>query len=82
MSCLLATPLKFDNNTGHVQIMGGQDPSTSALSVQGIVGINNSDNSAAVRLGYSSTDTTFKIMDTTDGSTKFSIANSSLNSKT
>ncbi len=69
------TPLKFDNNTGHVQIMGGQDATFAQLSVQGIIGINNSNNSAGIRLGYSSTDTTFKIMDTTDGSTQFSIAN-------
>jgi len=72
------TILQANLNTGNTKLVGGQD-GLSSVSVGGVIGVNNSNNSASVRLGYSSTDTTFRIMDSSDGSTKLSIANTTGN---
>ena len=68
------TILRTISNTGLTRFVGGQDIQAQ-VSVGGVYGVNNSDNSAGVRLGYSSTNTTFRITDTTDGSAQFTLAN-------
>ena len=68
------TILRTVSNTGLTRFVGGQD-TQAQISVGGVYGVNNSDNSAGVRLGYSSTNTTFRITDTTDGSAQFTLDN-------